>query len=53
MEFLSWEKHQLEDRVDPTPYIPNSNITSSVVRKGSSLKFPVKNLFDKKQGVSI
>ncbi|PFP65367.1 hypothetical protein COK00_12285 [Bacillus cereus] len=49
-EILIVGKHQLEDRVDPTPYIPNSSITSSVVRKGSSLKFPVKNLFDKRAG---
>ncbi|TKJ08141.1 hypothetical protein FC702_03820, partial [Bacillus cereus] len=49
-EILIVGKHQLEDRVDSTPYIPNSSITDSVVRKGSSLKFPVKSLFDKKAG---
>lgn len=41
---------QVENRNNPTAYISNPNTNQAITRTGSNLRYPTKELFDKKTG---
>lgn len=47
---LTVGKYQVEKRTDATTYIPNTNTNGPMVRKGSTLAFPLKGLFNAQTG---